>query len=82
MDSCALEISVTGLHGGHSGDEIHKGYGNAVKIMNRLLWNISNQFEISVANFDGGNLRNAIPREAFSTIVLDKSVNESDKKLD
>jgi len=75
--SCALEISVTGLHGGHSGDEIHKGYGNSVKIMNRLLWNISNQFEISVSNFDGGNLRNAIPREAFSTIVVDKSVNES-----
>jgi len=77
--SSAFDISVTGLHGGHSGDEIHKGYGNAVKIMNRLLWNISNQFEISVANFDGGNLRNAIPREAFSKIVLDKSVNDSIK---
>ena len=75
--SCALDISVTGLHGGHSGDEIHKGYGNAVKIMNRMLWNISNQFEISVSNFDGGNLRNAIPREAFSTIVFDKTANES-----
>ena len=44
-NSFALEISVTGLHGGHSGDEIHKGYGNAVKIMNRLLWNISNQLK-------------------------------------
>ncbi|MGA2407685.1 MAG: aminoacyl-histidine dipeptidase [Bacteroidales bacterium] len=74
--SCALDISVTGLHGGHSGDEIHKGYGNAVKIMNRILWNISNQFEISVANFDGGNLRNAIPREAFSTIAFNKTANE------
>ncbi len=71
--SYALDISVTGLHGGHSGDEIHKGYGNAVKIMNRLLWNISNQFKISVADFNGGNLRNAIPREAFSTIVSDKT---------
>jgi dipeptidase D len=75
--SYALNISVTGLHGGHSGDEIHKGYGNAVKIMNRLLWNISNQYDFSLANFDGGNLRNAIPREAFSKIVLDKSINES-----
>ena len=72
-NSIALEVSVTGLHGGHSGDEIHKGYGNSVKIMNRLLWNISNQFEISVSNFDGGNLRNAIPREAFATIVFGKS---------
>ncbi len=69
----ALEIAVTGLHGGHSGDEIHKGYGNAVKIMNRLLWNLSNNYNISIGDFDGGNLRNAIPREAFATIVFDKS---------
>jgi dipeptidase D len=69
----ALDISVTGLHGGHSGDEIHKGYGNAVKIMNRLLWNLSNQYDISLSDFNGGNLRNAIPREAFSTIIIDKS---------
>jgi dipeptidase D len=72
--SCALEISVTGLHGGHSGDEIHKGYGNSVKIMTRLLWNLSNQFKISISDFNGGNLRNAIPREAFSEIVIDKSL--------
>jgi dipeptidase D len=79
-DSCTLDISVTGLHGGHSGDEIHKGYGNSVKIMNRLLFNISNQFDISVAWFDGGNLRNAIPREAFSTIVIDKEDCEKIEK--
>lgn len=78
-DAEAINISVTGLHGGHSGDEIHKGYGNAVKIMNRLLWNISNQINISVAWFDGGNLRNAIPREAFSTIVFNKKDSESVK---
>jgi dipeptidase D len=79
--SCALEISVTGLHGGHSGDEIHKGYGNSVKIMNRMLRNISDKFEISLAAFDGGNLRNAIPREAFATIVLKKSDTETIKNL-
>ncbi|MBE3086092.1 MAG: M20/M25/M40 family metallo-hydrolase, partial [Bacteroidetes bacterium] len=79
IGSCAIEISVTGLHGGHSGDEIHKGYGNSVKIMNRMLLNISNKFEISVATFDGGNLRNAIPREAFATIVLNKSDIETIK---
>jgi dipeptidase D len=78
-NSFALDISVTGLHGGHSGDEIHKGYGNAVKIINRLLWNISTKFNISVAWFDGGNLRNAIPREAFATFVSDKSNIESIK---
>lgn len=71
-NSKALVLAVTGLHGGHSGDEIHKGYGNSVKIMNRLLWNLSNKFNISLSNFDGGNLRNAIPREAFATIVINK----------
>lgn len=73
----ALRISVTGLRGGHSGDEIHKGYGNSVKIMNRLLWHLLNQVEISLADFDGGNLRNAIPRESFSTIITDKTNKES-----
>jgi dipeptidase D len=69
----ALLISLTGLRGGHSGDEIHKGFGNSVKIMNRLLWNLANNFKISVSSFDGGNLRNAIPREAFATIVVESS---------
>ena len=68
-DSTAFEISVTGLHGGHSGDEIHKGYGNSIKIMTRLLNTLSNLYDISLVRFDGGNLRNAIPREAFATIT-------------
>jgi dipeptidase D len=72
-NSTALSVSLTGLRGGHSGDEIHKGFGNSVKIMNRLLWNLANNFRISVSVFDGGNLRNAIPREAFATIVVESS---------
>jgi dipeptidase D len=71
--SAALGISLSGLHGGHSGDEIHKGFGNSVKIMNRLLWNLANNFNISLSVFDGGNLRNAIPREAFATIIVNKA---------
>jgi dipeptidase D len=46
VNSAALKISVTGLHGGHSGDEIHKGYGNSVKLMNRLLYYISAKHNI------------------------------------
>lgn len=72
-NSIAINISITGLHGGHSGDEIHKGYGNAVKLMNRLLSDISGRHKMSIAWFDGGNMRNAIPREAFATIVFDKA---------
>jgi dipeptidase D len=66
----AYEISVSGLTGGHSGDEIHKGFGNSNKILNRFLWNAARKFNIRLAYFDGGNLRNAIPREARAIITL------------
>jgi dipeptidase D len=69
IDAFALEIYLNGLHGGHSGDEIHKGYGNSVKLMNRILWRLDELFKISLASFNGGNLRNAIPREASATIT-------------
>ena len=42
----AYTIEVTGLRGGHSGDDIHKGFGNANKILNRILWLAQKQFEI------------------------------------
>jgi len=69
-NSVALKLSVSGLLGGHSGDDIHKNRGNANKILNRFLWNFNNSFAIRVANFNGGNLRNAIAREAFATFTL------------
>jgi dipeptidase D len=75
----AFEITVSGLHGGHSGDEIHKGYGNSIKIMTRILMKISEVYDISVFAFDGGNLRNAIPREAISKIVFDQADSDGIK---
>ncbi|HEX2921998.1 MAG TPA: aminoacyl-histidine dipeptidase [Bacteroidales bacterium] len=67
----ALEITLTGLHGGHSGDEIHKGYANAVKVINHILWELTNESLVFISLFDGGNLRNAIPREACAVLVLE-----------
>lgn len=71
-DHEAFRISVTGLKGGHSGDDINKGRGNAVKILNRLLWNFEKMFELRLGEILGGNLRNAIAREAFATITIPK----------
>lgn len=71
--SIGFKISLTGLRGGHSGDEIHKGYGNSVKIMNSILASLAGKFGISVNSFNGGNLRNAIPREAFAVIAADRT---------
>jgi dipeptidase D len=71
----AVKISVTGLLGGHSGDDIHKGRGNANKILNRFIWEATRKYGARLASFDGGNLRNAIAREAFAVILV-----PSDKK--
>ena len=49
--------------------------------MTRLLWNISDHIKTSIADFNGGNLRNAIPREAFATIVLDRTAYAQVKRL-
>jgi len=68
-DSIAYKIEVTGLQGGHSGMQIHEGLGNANKIMNRLLYAVIEDIQISEIN--GGSLRNAIPRESVATIVFE-----------
>jgi len=68
--SVAYKIAVGGLKGGHSGDEIQKSPGNAIKILNRFLWNAGKNFQLRLSKFDGGNLRNAIPREAFAIFTI------------
>ncbi len=69
-NSVYYRVSVSGLNGGHSGDEIHKSPGNAIKILNRFLWNISREFKARISRFEGGNLRNAIPREAYTRFCI------------
>lgn len=75
--TAALSIKLTGLTGGHSGDEIHKGFGNSLKIMNTFLWELRKNHKIQIADFQGGNLRNAIPREAEILLVVNKKQKES-----
>lgn len=70
-NTTAYSIAITGLQGGHSGMDIHKGLGNANKIMNRLLFGGADLFGLRIAKIDGGGLRNAIPRESFATVVVD-----------
>jgi len=65
-------VKVSGLKGGHSGDDINKGLGNANKILNRLLWEANRRFELRLSKFDGGNLRNALAREAMAVVIVPK----------
>lgn len=67
----AYTITVKGLQGGHSGMDIHRGLGNANKIMNRLLFDGFENFGLRIAEVDGGGLRNAIPRESVAVVVVD-----------
>lgn len=60
--SAFVKIDIKGLKGGHSGMDIHKGLGNANKILGRFLDSLGS-FEAQLLSFDGGSLRNAIPRE-------------------
>ena len=66
----AYRIKVSGLKGGHSGDDINKGLGCANKMLARILWNATEKCKIGLARIDGGNLRNAIAREAWADVVV------------
>lgn len=76
----AYRLQIRGLKGGHSGIEIHKGLGNANKIMNRLLYRSSQDYTIRIAEINGGGLRNAIPRESSAEIVVDKAHKDNFEK--
>lgn len=80
-DYFAFKVSVKGLKGGHSGDDINKGLGNANKILNRYLWTVNKQTDLRLHSFDGGNLRNAIPREANALVSVPYSEKENVRVL-
>lgn len=72
-----IAIQISGLKGGHSGIEIHKQRGNAIKILARLLWEASQEHAFHLSEINGGSKHNAIPREASAIIAVDK--NDKDK---
>lgn len=65
-DFSYFKIDVAGGLGGHSGGDIHLGHANANKILARFLWEQARKHELNIAEIDGGNLRNAIPRAAHA----------------
>lgn len=66
----ALEISITGLCGGHSGENINCGRTNAIKLMGRLLIAVGKKMRVNLVTVRGGGKDNAIPREAFAVISV------------
>ena len=76
-DDIAVRITVKGLKGGHSGLEIGEGRGNANKMLVRIVREAIADDEARLASWHGGNMRNAIPREAEAVLTLPKE-NKAD----
>jgi len=72
-----FRITVTGLHGGHSGGDIHKGLGNANKILSRLLYQMQEELPFCLVEIQGGNQHNAIAREAYAVVGAASKYQES-----
>ncbi|MFC2649740.1 aminoacyl-histidine dipeptidase [Porphyromonas endodontalis] len=70
-------IKVSGLKGGHSGGDIHVGLGAATKIITRALYAVREKMPMVLAHIDGGNLHNAIAREATAVIGVPMNQKEA-----
>lgn len=70
VDFVARKITLKGLRGGHSGLEINEGRGNANKLLAHIVHDLLIEFDSQLASFEGGNMRNAIPREAHAVLVF------------
>ena len=77
QDKQYLKIAVADGQGGHSGCDIHLGRANANKLLARFLWQVAKTQELTLAQIEGGNLRNAIPRAASAIIGVDKVTKEA-----
>lgn len=70
----AYRLKVFGLRGGHSGDEINKGYGNANKVLTRLMWEATDLFGLRFSSFDAGSAHNAIAREGVGVVLIPEAM--------
>ncbi|MDR0420517.1 MAG: aminoacyl-histidine dipeptidase [Prevotellaceae bacterium] len=76
-----VQLNIAGFNGGHSGIDIILGRANANKLMFRLLKMLANKIDARLASIEGGNMRNAIPREAVAVIAIEKSKEQELKKI-
>ena len=71
-----VEISLKGLTGGHSGDDINKRRANAIKILSRFVYNMEEKYGSRLVSFNSGKLHNAIPRDGRAVIAVPNAVKE------
>ena len=73
-------LSISGLMGGHSGDDINKGRANSNKLLARILLEAHEDYNARISYMDGGNLRNAIPRDAYAVFGVNRPSSQSFKQ--
>lgn len=72
-----FRVDIAGLTGGHSGDDINKGRANANKVLNRFLLQAAEKYDMYLCDIRGGNLHNAIPREAYAVCAIPMADKEN-----
>lgn len=80
-NTLTYDLHIKGLSGGHSGLDINKGKGNAIKLTSRLLKKILKELPIDVTSFSSGTATNAIPRESITIIQIEPSQENSIRKI-
>ena len=73
----SMLVKVSGLRGGHSGVDAHEQRGNAVKLLSRMLWKASKKHDFYLTDINGGDKHNAIPREAYAKVSMDKAEKDT-----
>lgn len=81
IDFQYFKVTIEKGQGGHSGGDIHLGRANANKLLARFIWNLMKKYDVSLVEFDGGNLRNAIPRAAHAVVGVHVS-NKEDVRVE
>jgi dipeptidase D len=80
-DGAGRKIVISGLSGGHSGLDINRGRGNAVKILTRALLAAAGEMDLRLVSIEGGSMRNAIPREASARVVVPRDKGRTFKRI-
>lgn len=72
-----LKLSLQGLHGGHSGDDINKKFANGIKLLARFIYKINEKYGVKLVSFDSGRMHNAIPRDGIVVFAVPSEYKEN-----
>ncbi|WP_302024613.1 aminoacyl-histidine dipeptidase [uncultured Prevotella sp.] len=72
-----LKLSLQGLHGGHSGDDINKKFANGIKLLTRFIYIINEKYGVKLVSFNSGRMHNAIPRDGVVIFAVPAQYKEN-----